>query len=140
MHRREVLKMAGALAMTSSPAVSLRAQTRRPKKVIIAGGGIGGLCCGYELMKRGHEVVVLEASGRAGGHVRTIHDPLADGLYADVGAEHFTKPGYDLYWGYVREFNLTPLYYPHREHVLRFMEGKIYTEEELANPRVLARF
>ena len=56
MYRREVLKMAGALAMTSLPAVPLRARTRRPKKVIIAGGGIGGLCCGYELMKRGHEV------------------------------------------------------------------------------------
>jgi len=38
---------------------------------------------------------VLEASGRPGGHVRTIHDPLPDGLYADVGAEHFTRPGYD---------------------------------------------
>ena len=140
MQRREVLKMAGALPMTILPAVAPRAQTRRPKKVIIAGGGIGGLCCGYELMKRGHEVVVLEASGRAGGHVRTIHDPLADGLYADVGAEHFTKPGYDLYWGYVREFNLTPLYYPRREHILRFIRGKMRTDEDLADPKVLAEF
>src|SRR5437667_10211091 len=140
MQRREVLKMAGALPMTILPAVAPRAQTRRPKKVIIAGGGIGGLCCGYELMKRGHEVVVLEASGRAGGHVRTIHDPLADGLYADVGAEHFTKPGYDLYWGYVREFNLTPLYYPHREQMIRFINGRRYMEEDLANPKVLAAF
>src|SRR6266567_5654048 len=140
MHRREVLKMAGALPMTILPAVLPRAQTRRPKKVIIAGGGIGGLCCGYELMKRGHEVVVLEASGRAGGHVKTIHDPLADGLYADVGAEHFTKPGYDLYWNYVREFNLTPLYYPHRERLIRFINGKRYKEEDLAHPKVLAAF
>jgi len=89
-------------------------------------------------MMRGHEVVLFEASGRTGGHVKTIRDPLADGLYADVGAEHFTKPGYDLYWGYVREFNLTPLYYPHREHVIRFIDGKRYTEENLANPAVLA--
>ena len=56
MDRRDVLKLAGTLAMTSLPAVPLRAQTRRPKRVIVAGGGIGGLCCGYELMKRGHEV------------------------------------------------------------------------------------
>ena len=140
MDRRDVLKLAGTLAMTSLPAVPLRAQTRRPKKVIVAGGGIGGLCCGYELMKRGHEVVVLEASGRTGGHVRTIHDPLADGLYADVGAEHFTKPGYDLYWGYVREFNLTPLDYPRRERILRFIRGKMRTDEELADPKVLAGF
>jgi monoamine oxidase len=98
------------------------------------------LCCGYELMMRGHDVTLFEASGRTGGHVRTIHDGLADGLYADVGAEHFTKPGYDLYWGYVRELNLTPLYYPHREHIIRFINGKRYTDEDLANPSVLAGF
>src|SRR5207249_9133367 len=58
--------------------------------------------CSSDLMAAGparslHEVTLLEASGRPGGHVRTIHDPLPDGLYADVGAEHFTQPGYDLY-------------------------------------------
>src|SRR6266536_1900033 len=107
--RRRVLKMAGAgiAAALSAPPYT---RSGRPKKVIIAGAGIAGLCCGYELMKRGHEVTILEASGRPGGHVRTIHDPLPDGLYADVGAEHFTKPGYDLYWNYVREFGLTALY------------------------------
>ncbi len=34
------------------------------KKVIVGGAGISGLSCAYELMKKGHEVVVLEASGR----------------------------------------------------------------------------
>src|SRR5437762_14290506 len=29
---------------------------------------------------------------------------LADGLYVDAGAEHFTQPGYDRYWQYVKEF------------------------------------
>ena len=132
----------GAMAATVLPraAGKERPRTHRPKKVIIAGGGIGGLCCGYELMMRGHDVTLLEAAGRAGGHVRTLHDPLADGLYADVGAEHFTKPGYDLFWGYVREFNLTALYYPHRENVIRLFKGKMYTEADLSNPTVLARF
>ena len=90
-----------------------RTQAANPKKVIVAGGGIGGLCCGYELMKSGHDVTVLEASGRPGGHVRTIRDEYADGLYVDAGAEHFTKPGYELYWGYVKEFDL-PYLQDHR--------------------------
>ena len=30
-------------------------------------------------MKLGHDVTVLEAAGRSGGHVRTIHDPLPMG-------------------------------------------------------------
>ena len=153
LNRRDLLKMAsGTLAagmarpgaaraaqQESAPA-RRRTKAARPKKVIVAGGGIGGLCCAYELMMRGHEVTLFEAAGRTGGHVKTIQDPLADGLYADVGAEHFTKPGYDLYWGYVREFNLTPLYYPHREHVIRFISGKRYTDEDLADAKVLAAF
>jgi len=140
LDRREMLRIVGGAVAASVLPQPQRPQTKRPKRVIIAGGGIGGLCCGYELMMRGHEVVLLEAAGRTGGHVKTIRDPLADGLYADVGAEHFTKPGYDRYWGYVREFNLTPLYYPHRENVLRFFKGKMYTEADLANPTVLAQF
>jgi monoamine oxidase len=117
-----------------------RQEARNRRKVIVGGGGIAGLCCAYELMMRGHEVVLLEASGHTGGHVKTLHDPFADNLYADVGAEHFTKPGYDLYWGYVREFNLTPLYYPHHEHEIRFIKGKRYSDKDLADPKILAGF
>src|ERR1700710_2745509 len=65
------------------------------KKIIVAGAGISGLCCAYELMKSGHDVVVLEATGRHGGHVFTGRDGFADGLYADYGADHITDPGYE---------------------------------------------
>jgi monoamine oxidase len=153
MNRRDALRAAAGIVAAGAisgngisagqqnpSSVRQRAKARTPRKVVVAGGGIGGLCCAYELMMRGHEVVLFEASGRTGGHVKTIHDPLSDGLYADVGAEHFTKPGYDLYWGYVREFGLTPLYYPHREHLIHFIKGKRYTDEDLANPTILAGF
>jgi glycine/D-amino acid oxidase-like deaminating enzyme len=94
---RDVLKLAGGALASSLPSIAAAeapaAKARRAKRVIVAGGGIGGLCCAFELMERGYDVTVLEASGRPGGHVRTVHDPLPDGLYADVGAEHFTKPG-----------------------------------------------
>jgi monoamine oxidase len=107
--------------------------------VIVIGGGIAGLSCGYDLMKRGHDVVVLEASGRAGGHVRTVHDPLADGLYADVGAEHFYYPGYTLYWQYMQEFGLRHIAYPRRDNMVRFFDGKLYTEQDLHSKSILAK-
>ena len=44
-------------------------------------------------MRRGHDVTVLEASDRTGGHVYTVREGFDDGLYGDGGAEHFTNPG-----------------------------------------------
>lgn len=109
------------------------------KKIIVAGGGIAGLCTGYELMKRGHEVTVLEASGRHGGHVFTARDGLSDGLYGDYGAEHITKPGYERYWQYINELGVEALPYPRRKNILRQIEGKFYTEEMLSDKTVLSK-
>ena len=141
MTRRDVLKLAaaGAVVAKGRPAGAQPPPASRPKRVIVAGGGIGGLACAYELVRRGHDVTVLEAAGRAGGHVRTVRDPLADGFYVDAGAEHFTKPGYEIYRGYVEEFGLTALpYRKRRENVLRLVDGKLHTEEMLADPKVLS--
>ncbi len=139
--RREALRLAGGVALAGmawpGAAAADRPPARRSKRVVVAGAGIGGLCCAYELMERGHDVTVLEAAGRTGGHVRTVHDPLPDGLYADVGAEHFTRPGYTLYWKYVEKFKLPFLAYPRRINMLRRIDGKWYTEEQLHDPQIL---
>ncbi len=113
--------------------------TGTPKKIVVGGAGIAGMCCAYELMKMGHDVTVLEASGRHGGHVYTAHDELSDELYGDYGQEHITKPGYDLYWGYIKEFGLTALPYPRRKNVLRRIDGIFYTEEMLQDPVILKK-
>src|ERR1700733_13735130 len=118
------------------------------KKVIVAGAGITGLCCAYEIMKSGHEVVILEASGRYGGHVFTGRDGLSDGLYADFGADHITKPGYERFFDYVNEFNLTAIPYPNAEgseaaadgNQLKMIGGKFYTAEMLKDTAVLTKF
>ncbi len=143
-NRRDALRLAASGVVASVTAnesvASIRPASRAAKRVVVAGAGIGGLCCAYELIERGHDVTVLEASGRPGGHVKTIHDPLPDGLYADVGAEHFTRPGYEQYWKYVEKFGLPFVAYPRRIHMLRRIDGTWYTEAQLQDPKVLRSF
>ncbi len=62
--------------------------------------------------------------------MHTLHEGLPDGLYADVGAEHFTKPGYDLCWQYFAELHVPVMAYPHRENVLRVVDGRMVGEQE----------
>ncbi|MSU70827.1 MAG: FAD-dependent oxidoreductase [Opitutus sp.] len=137
--RRTALQTAGTLLLAG--AVSSRAATpARRKSIVIVGGGIGGLCCAYELMERGHTVTLLEASRRTGGHVKTIRDPLPDGLYADVGAEHFTNPGYVDYRRYVENFDLPVLRWARRQNMYQRINGQWFTEAQLADKAVLAGF
>src|ERR1700754_2138597 len=142
----QVLHAAEELSTKNAPVDQVAATTG--KKVIIAGAGITGLCCAYELMKSGHDVVVLEASGRYGGHGFTGRDGLSDGLYADYGADHITKPGYERFFEYADEFKLKVIPYPHAEgseaapdnHTLKMIGGKFYTPEMMKDPAVLAKF
>jgi monoamine oxidase len=101
-----------------------------PKRVIVAGAGLAGLACAWELTRRGHAVTLLEASERTGGHVRTLREGFPDGLYADCGAEHFTKPGYDLCYRYAEEFGLTLLPYPHRDNRSFVIDGRMVDAKE----------
>lgn len=130
MTRRDAIKV-GAFFVDPLGAWAQQTAPRR-KRVIVAGGGLAGLVCAYELNKRGHDVTVLEAAARIGGHVRTAREGLDDGLYADAGGEHFTKPGYDICWNYFKELNLPVLDYPHREKIIRVIDGRMVTEEEAA--------
>jgi monoamine oxidase len=153
VNRREFLSnaaTAGAELCLAGSAFANAPAPNRPstrKKIIVAGAGISGLCCAYELMRRGHEVVVLEASSRHGGHVFTGRDGLSDGLYADFGADHITRPGYETFFDYIAEFGLSIIPYPNAEgstaapggHYLRSIDGKFYSEEMLGDRIVLRK-
>ncbi|MGA7538559.1 MAG: FAD-dependent oxidoreductase [Steroidobacteraceae bacterium] len=156
MIRRTFLKTlvagAGASVIDSSimaadaAAKTTPAGRSEPGKVVIGGAGITGLCCGYELMKAGFDVTILEASGRYGGHVLTGRDGLSDGLYADFGADHITRPGYERLIEYAEKFNIPLVPYPNAEGAwlpyndddLRMVGGRSYTNRMLADPKTLA--
>lgn len=148
MERRTFLKTVAAGIGASLVGTAAEAQTPRSakaKQVIVAGAGITGLCCAYELMQHGIDVTVLEASGRYGGHVFTGHDGLSDGLWADYGADHLTKPGYEQFFRYVEAFGLEAVPYPNAEGSplpssngqLTQIGGKFYSDAMLADPATL---
>lgn len=43
-------------------------------RVAVIGAGLAGLACAHRLLAAGHDVVVLEASERVGGYLRTFRD------------------------------------------------------------------
>ena len=55
-------------------------------RVIVIGAGCAGLVAARELKRCGFDVVILEASHRLGGRVRTIREPFANGLHGEDGA------------------------------------------------------
>ena len=76
-----------------------------PKRVIIVGAGMAGLVAGYELLRAGHNPVILEAQNRVGGRVFTLREPFALGLYAEAGAMRIPR-AHDLTMAYVTKFGL----------------------------------
>ena len=67
-------------------------------------------------------------------------DGLSDGLYADYGADHITQPGYEKFFEYAREFNLTVLPYRQGHDGLTMIKGKFYNESQLRDPAILKAF
>jgi oxygen-dependent protoporphyrinogen oxidase len=55
-------------------------------RVIVIGAGLSGLAVAVQLLGAGHDVLVLEASARAGGQIHTFREP---GLIVELGAEGF---------------------------------------------------
>src|SRR3990167_1811311 len=61
----------------------------KKKQVVVLGGGLAGLSAGYELVKAGHEVTLIEKEPRVGGLARTIEK---NGFRFDTGPHRwYTK-------------------------------------------------
>jgi monoamine oxidase len=75
------------------------------KRVVIVGAGMAGLVAAWELLRAGHDPIVLEARARVGGRVHTLREPFTDGLYAEVGAMRIPRT-HDLTLTYCERFGL----------------------------------
>jgi monoamine oxidase len=74
------------------------------KRVVVIGAGLAGLVAAYELRRRGHEPLVLEAQNRVGGRIYTLRT-FAPGLYAEAGGMRIPR-SHDLTLEYCRLFGL----------------------------------
>ncbi len=102
---RWLLALGGAgAAKVALPALAAVPDPSRPLTVIVAGAGLAGLVCAYELERRGHRAVLLEADPRhIGGRVRTLR--FADGRYGEAGAMRIPKR-HELTRHYLRELDV----------------------------------
>ena len=78
----------------------------RVKRVLIVGAGLSGLIAGYEPVRAGHEVTILEGQERPGGRVRTMCSPFSASLIAEAGAGRISI-NHDWTLAYTKRFGLT---------------------------------
>ena len=102
MSRRVFLGgVTGSMAAYSAPVVARSAV--RAKRVLVLGAGMSGLTAALALLRRGHQVTVIEYQDRVGGRVLSL--PLKNGQFSEAGAGHF-RSNMPYFVSYVRHFNL----------------------------------
>ncbi len=83
----------------------LSPRATRPARVVVIGAGMAGLVAASELLRAGHDPILLEAQQRVGGRVLTLREPFAPGLWAEAGAMRIPR-SHRLTMGLIDRFGL----------------------------------
>ena len=75
------------------------------QRVIVIGAGIAGLVAAYELLRAGHDPLILESQHRVGGRILTLREPFMPGLYGEAGAMRIPR-AHALTLAYAGKFGL----------------------------------
>lgn len=132
---RRIVRRFACLREALTDGFSETFQERRPgagvasQRVVVVGAGLAGLATAYRLLKRGHDVTILEARSGPGGRILTLREPFAAGLSADAGGFRF-RDDHWLVKRYVKLFNLpiAPFYPLHGTSIAFFAGDRIYRE------------
>ena len=97
--------MFGGMAVASRAQLTIPERKGAAQRILVVGGGLGGLCSAYELSRQGNDVLLFEAQSRPGGRVKTLREGLGFGLTAEAGAGRIPDT-HEFTLHYVREFGL----------------------------------
>lgn len=128
IHRRELLQWMGA--STALLGINAHAQSANPPKtIVVLGAGLAGLCAAYELRKRGHRVLILEAQTRPGGRVLTVRDGASQGQWIEMGATRIPD-SHALTLQYVQHFKLPLREFRTEAPSLYVLRGKSFVHRD----------
>jgi monoamine oxidase len=109
----------------------LRPRGASHKRIVIVGAGMAGLIAAYELLRAGHDPIILEAQQRIGGRVYTMREPFAPGLYGEAGAMRIPR-AHSLTMAYVEKFDLPVAPFTmNNQRALCFLGGRRRRMEEV---------
>src|SRR5262245_25518246 len=123
MKRRSFLKQLSLLPLASC--AQLKTPISNKKKIVVVGAGLSGLSAAWDLTQKGHDVIVLEGTKRAGGRVLTSRGPWQNGQYVEWGATRISDV-HNLTLHYTRQFGLDLVELPLRPRAAYYFSGHRY--------------